>query len=291
MEKIRFLNDYTVYNGKLSFGNNIVTICFDTALPPESVLTNGFELLNENNGFVQGHYELYNTVYRTYEDNELKIDFSCDGSVYTPPVPTISFASGFGGDLEGELSQSATNYADLIIPTPIAEENYIFAEWNPEIKESGDIDENMRFTAVFQYVPTMDEIRENKMNEISSACEQTIYAGIDVTLPNGTEHFSLTEKDQINLFGKQAQLAAGLDQLEYHQDGHPCRYYSAEEMQQIISDAMFHVSYHTTYCNSLNMWTAGADSAEEINSIFYGAAIPEEYQSEVLKDYLAKIAE
>lgn len=141
------------------------------------------------------------------------------------------------------------------------------------------------------YVPTLAELQAAKKAEVSAACEQIIYAGITVDLPDGPEHFSLTEKDQINLFGKQAQLAAGADQLEYHQDGHPCRYYSAAEMQQIITAAMEHVSYHTTYCNSLNMWIAGTGTAEELDAIFYGADIPEEYQSEVLRDYLTKIME
>lgn len=141
------------------------------------------------------------------------------------------------------------------------------------------------------YVPTLAELQAAKRAEVSAACEQIIYAGITVHLPGGSEHFSLTEKDQINLFGKQAQLAAGADKLEYHQDGHPCRYYSAAEMQQIITAAMEHVSYHTTYCNSLNMWIAGTETAEQLETIFYGADVPEEYQSEVLKDYLVRIME
>lgn len=141
------------------------------------------------------------------------------------------------------------------------------------------------------YVPTLAELQAVKKAEVSAACEQIIYAGITVDLPGGAEHFSLTEKDQINLFGKQAQLAAGADRLEYHQDGHPCRYYTAAEMQQIITVAMEHVSYHTTYCNSLNMWISGVETAEELEAIFYGADIPEDYQSEVLQDYLAKIME
>lgn len=141
------------------------------------------------------------------------------------------------------------------------------------------------------YVPTLAELHATKKTEVSAACEQIIYAGIMVQLPDGPEHFSLTEKDQINLFGKQAQLAAGADRLEYHQDGHPCKYYSAAEMQQIVTAAMEHVSYHTTYCNSLNMWISGTETAEELETIFYGADIPEEYQSEVLKDYLIRIME
>ena len=138
--------------------------------------------------------------------------------------------------------------------------------------------------------PTLEEVRAQKLQEVGEACRQIIHAGVDVVLPDNTvEHFSLKEEDQINLFGKQAQLISGAERLEYHQDGHPCRYYTAEEMQAIITAAMQHVSYHTTYCNSLNMWIAGATTTEELNTIFYGADIPEEYQSQVLKDYLNAI--
>ena len=61
-------------------------------------------------------------------------------------------------------------------------------------------------------------------------------------------------------------------------------------MQSIIQAAMFHVSYHTTYCNALNMWIAGCQTPEEVQEIFYGADVPEEYQSEVLRAYLLQIA-
>ncbi len=138
------------------------------------------------------------------------------------------------------------------------------------------------------YEPTLAELQAAKKQEISQACEQIIYAGISVTLADGTvEHFALTEHDQLNLFGKQAQLAAGAEQLEYHSDGRPCRYYSAADMQTIIAAAMQHVSYHTTYCNALNMWVVGCETADELQQIYYGADVPEKYQSDVLKDYIA----
>ena len=144
------------------------------------------------------------------------------------------------------------------------------------------------------YQPTEEELlaagKSSKKAEVSTACEQMIYGGVSVTLTDGTtEHFALTEHDQINLFGKQAQLAAGVQELEYHADGQPCRYYFAADMQAIIAAAMWHVSYHTTYCNALNMWIAGCETAEDVQAIYYGADVPEKYQSEVLKAYLAQI--
>lgn len=141
---------------------------------------------------------------------------------------------------------------------------------------------------VFPHIPTLEEVKAAKLQEIAAACERMIYAGVDVALPAGTEHFSLTEKDQINLFGKQAQMAAGADRFEYHQDGHPCRYYTREEMQQIIEAALGFVTYQTTYCNALNMWIRGAENIYEVDSIVYGSAVPEEYQSEVLKNIYAE---
>ena len=138
------------------------------------------------------------------------------------------------------------------------------------------------------YVPTLAELQSAKKQEISQACERIIYSGVDVTFTDGSvEHFSLTEHDQLNLFGKQVQLAAGAEQMEYHSDGQPCRYYSAADMQTIITAAMQFVSYHTTYCNAINMWIAGCESTEEVQAIYYGADVPEQYQSDVLKAYIA----
>ena len=53
---------------------------------------------------------------------------------------------------------------------------------------------------------SLEELRMQAYSNASEACEKTIYAGIDVEISTGTEHFSLTEKDQLNLFGKKMQL-------------------------------------------------------------------------------------
>ena len=79
--------------------------------------------------------------------------------------------------------------------------------------------------------------------------------------------------------------------MEYHSDGQPCRYYSAADMRTIITKAMWHVSYHTTYCNALNMWISGVETADELQQIFYGTEVPEKYQNEVLKTYLSQLGD
>lgn len=137
---------------------------------------------------------------------------------------------------------------------------------------------------------SLEDARKAKYQEIALACEQTIYAGVDVSTSSGVEHFSLTEKDQLNLFGKKMQLLAGEEKLEYHEDGHPCKYFSAEDMQNIVNKAMFYVSYYTTYCNALNMWIKSVTKPGDLDRIQWGAKVPEEFQNEVLKDYMKTIA-
>lgn len=136
----------------------------------------------------------------------------------------------------------------------------------------------------------MEDARKAKYQEIATACEKTIYAGVDVTTSSGVEHFSLTEKDQINLFGKKMQLLAGAEKIEYHEDGQPCKYFMAEDMQNIVDRAMFFVSYNTTYCNAMNMWIKSITNPGDLEQIQWGANIPEEFQNEVLKDYMKILA-
>ena len=89
-------------------------------------------------------------------------------------------------------------------------------------------------------------------------------------MSTGTQHFSLTEKDQINIFGLQATIQSGAKQIEYHSDGNPCKYYSVEDIQKLIVAAMSFVKYHTTYCNSLNVWINEETDAQTISEMYYG---------------------
>lgn len=88
MEKIRFLNNQNVYDGEVYVSGNIAKIKYHHAYPSQDIMENGFELLNENNGLVQGEYPTYTTIYRTYENDPMLVELSNDGSVYVaPPEP------------------------------------------------------------------------------------------------------------------------------------------------------------------------------------------------------------
>ena len=136
----------------------------------------------------------------------------------------------------------------------------------------------------------MQFVKDKKIEYMSYLCHQTIENGILITLSDGLEHrFSLTENDQANLMERQAQLMAGATQVSYHADGELCTYYSAEDMMAIIQASIFHKDYQTTYFNSLKHCINGMTDKNEVSAVEYGIEIPEQYQSQPLKDLLATL--
>ena len=122
---------------------------------------------------------------------------------------------------------------------------------------------------------SLEDKRAAKHAEVSAASEAAIYAGMDVETTQGTEHFSLTEKDQINLTTAKNAVDKGAAAYPYHADNARCRIFTADEINAISQASIAHIIYHTTYCNHLFEWIRRADAAE-LAGITYGAELPED---------------
>ena len=122
---------------------------------------------------------------------------------------------------------------------------------------------------------SLEDKRAAKHAEISAASEAAIYAGMDVETTQGTEHFSLTEKDQINLTTAKNAVDKGAAAYPYHADNARCRIFTADEINAISQASIAHIIYHTTYCNHLFEWIRRADAAE-LAGITYGAELPDD---------------
>ena len=117
----------------------------------------------------------------------------------------------------------------------------------------------------------LDEIRADKLEELSASCNDAITAGMDVETTQGTEHFSLQETDQINLTTALSAVQSGAAGYPYHADGQLCRLFTAAEIQAIAAASVKHKLYHTTLCNHLLTWARRAETKEEISGITYAA--------------------
>jgi len=131
---------------------------------------------------------------------------------------------------------------------------------------------------------TLECVKKSKISEMSAKCQKTIAGGFDIILSDGeSHHFSLTMQDQLNLITLSSMVDAGEALITYHADGEPCREFPAGDITKIINAADAFKTYHLTYYNALKGYIGGMDDIKEIGVVTYGAEIPEEYMTEVLK--------
>lgn len=286
MGYVKFKGSSDVYQMQIkNIGDNLVQLYPPL---PNIELTTGFELLTRpKDGKVYGNYLAYTTLYRKAEDGAVIL--SNDGSVWVEPVYKVTFTTNGNGELKGELEQTPKRYEELIVPEVIPDENYEFIGWNPSVPEEGKVDKDMTFTAQLQYIPKLEEIQSMKVAEMNEAQQTTIQQGLDITLSDGTvEHFTLTDHDQTSLMGLQTLVAQGVESIPWHtsDQAEHCKYYSNEDMAIITTKALQFVTFHVTYFRDLRIYIRALAKKEDVSNVFYGMNIPEEYQSEVLKDYL-----
>ena len=163
------------------------------------------------------------------------------------------------------IMEAIHNNEEIVIDDDEPEEEPIPQPENPE-----DPDEVLEF------------LRAQKLRELSNTCRRTIENGFDLELRGETRHFSLDTQDQLNLISLSG-MAQTQSLIPYHADGEQCIFYTNEEINQIVETATAFKIYHTTYYNALKGYVNALDSQEAITSISYGAVIPDEYKSDVLK--------
>lgn len=167
-------------------------------------------------------------------------------------------------EIEGglQLSNDGSVYVEPVRPDPVPEEPYI---------------------------PTLEEVKASKKQEIYAAYNANVAAGIEVELSTGTQRFPLTAEDREFLFGKQVELSGSdAEMVSYQDSSSHCILLPREDMQKIITTAFAYVNFKTTYRNNLCEWVDQCKTKEEVENIIYGVNIPEEYQNVVFKMYLAQ---
>ena len=279
MLDLKYINDSAIYQVEFSkISDNVCQIKGDIPIK-----TNGFTLsrIGESDDW---SYEAYNTVYREIEGG---VQFSNNGSVYVEPKKKVTFIPGTGGKLTGSTEQEVYEYSELIVPSVEVEENYQFNGWSPEIPELGIVEKDMVFTAEFGYIPTLEEVKSQKIQEMNDRQQEIIQNGIEVQLSDGTTgQFSLGLYDQLSLGQLRSNAEKGTEKIPWHEDeeGKKCKWYKAVDMLLITSKAEAFLTYHITYFRDLRDYIKSMGDKESVNSVEYGVYIPSEYQSEVLRD-------
>ena len=120
------------------------------------------------------------------------------------------------------------------------------------------------------YVPTLDDVKTAKIQELSSICKEYIINGVDVEIDSETEHFSYNEEDQVNikeLFDLSVQTNVP---LYYHPDGGSWKLYTVEQIATIYATNATNKMHHITYFNQLKLYVNTLDSTYDVENIQYG---------------------
>lgn len=283
MSKIVFLNDpNTVYDGKFSqIGTHQVRLNFTDAIPSEEVLLSGFNLVNEHNGRIQTRRTDYIYIYKKYGDILNQVELCNDNKPWVDPGIEICFIVGAGGTLNGKTKQFAKNYEDLEIPTPVANINYEFVGWEPELPTVGSIEEKTTYTAYFKYVPTLAEIKLQKVSELENDYLTCLNNGMDIELSTGTSHFSFTPNTATAFSEKTLEIQTiSSDYFEFEE-----QVYSKYDMQIIITKGLYFINRETAYKNNLVEYINKLEDVNSVNAVIYGQDIPSEYINNVYQSY------
>lgn len=115
---------------------------------------------------------------------------------------------------------------------------------------------------------SIEATKTAKLTEIKQSCEDYIYAGTDVTLPDNTiEHFTYTLADQSNISEMFTAIMAGATEYPYHADGEICKIYTKEQIVAIYGTLSLFKTEATTYHNSLKAQINAMTDADAILAI------------------------
>lgn len=132
---------------------------------------------------------------------------------------------------------------------------------------------------------TLEETKEYKIKELGDICRAEIYAGQEVTLPNGvTELYTYNQDDQANILSATTLAFAAktmgfhLDYIPYHASNRICRLLDTTSMVTIYMTLQLMLTRLTTKCNLLNCMIRESNDKDEVLDINWNTPLPTEYQ-------------
>ena len=206
--------------------------------------------------------EIYNVNFKIISPNivELTGDF---------PVKTDGFV------LSREEYEDNWDYSDYITIYGEIEGGVHFSNdgsTRPEIIPDTDTD-----IEYVPYIPTLDEAKVIKINELSNICNHMIVDGVEINVDGVMEHFSYKDEDQVNvkeIFDLAVQTNVP---MYYHADSESCKLYTVEQIIDLYATATTNKMHHITYYNQLKEYVNSLEDVETVHNVEYGQDLEGEY--------------
>lgn len=147
------------------------------------------------------------------------------------------------------------------------------------------------------YVPTLDEVKAQKIAEMETAMSERIEYGVTVTLSDGTSgRFGLSALNQTSLTNLRLMAEQSEDKdtpsIPWHisDTSVPCQFFSPNDIMTITNAAIALTTYEITFLRDLRIYINDLNTKEEVEAIVYDlSCLPREYWSEVLIDIVNRM--
>lgn len=123
----------------------------------------------------------------------------------------------------------------------------------------------------------LPKLKQSKITALSATCEQTIYAGLELELSEGKEHFEYKNQDQTNIKAMFDAVVFGAEKYPYQSEDGKCRVFTAQDIIKLYISLESLRTAQLTYYHQLKDLVNTLETAEEINAITYGQELEGEY--------------
>lgn len=140
-----------------------------------------------------------------------------------------------------------------------------------------------------EYTLSLDEVKNDKINELSAVCKKNIEAGVTIKIDDVDETFSygIESGDQGNIDDIfSLAVSTGLSQ-PYHSNGGSCKLYTVAQITELYVACKMLKTKETTYFNQMKQYVNTLEDAETIKAITYGDELTGIY----LENYNAMMAQ
>lgn len=120
--------------------------------------------------------------------------------------------------------------------------------------------------------------KKAKVEELTSTCRNTTYAGVGVQTTMGVEHFPLNPDEKSKLTDRYIKAKSGETNLLFCSSNTLCRRFSADEILNIYTASENFVGLHETRLNHLVYWVSICTTIEDVNAITYASNLPADLQ-------------
>ena len=123
----------------------------------------------------------------------------------------------------------------------------------------------------------LESKKENKIRQMSDACNQAILGGVSIAIKGQNRHFSYTLEDQQNIKATFDLVKMTKMDIPYHADNESCELFTAQEITELYVAEQLNLFHNQIYFNQLKCFIESLNTLDDIEVVQYGQSLTGDY--------------